>query len=132
MHSTTRLPMNFRRRHADFPALRASVGSVVLALAACAPAAPRDPVSTLPVHVVADVPLGEQSRRFESQSLDAESGMLFIADFAGGRVIVFDTKTNRVAKVVRDLPSAQGVLAVPQLHRVYVSEPNALEVAVID
>jgi DNA-binding beta-propeller fold protein YncE len=104
---------------------------VVLALAACAPAA-LHAGAPLAVHVVADVPLGGESRRFESQSFDAKTGMLFIADFAGGRVVVFDTKTNRVVRIVRDLPSAQGILVVPELHRVFVSEPGAVEVAVID
>jgi DNA-binding beta-propeller fold protein YncE len=65
-------------------------------------------------------------------SLDAKTGVLFIADLAGGRVVAFDTKRNRVVKVIRDLPSPQGILAVPEIHRVYVSEPGSYEIAVID
>jgi YVTN family beta-propeller protein len=122
----------FRRLRADFPVLHMSVCAVVLAAAACAAAAPRRTEAPLPVRIVADVPLDGQSRRFEAQSFDATTGMLFIADFAGGRVVVFDTKTNRVAKIVRDLPTARGILAVPELHRVFVSEPGAIEVAAID
>ncbi|HEY6236737.1 MAG TPA: hypothetical protein VIW69_16680 [Candidatus Elarobacter sp.] len=86
----------------------------------------------MPLQIIVDVPLDGQSRRFESQALDAKTGMLFIADFFGGRLVVFDTKANRVVKVIRDLPSAQEILVVPELHRVYVSEPGAYEVAVVD
>ena len=86
----------------------------------------------LPLHIIVDVPLDGQSRRFASQALDAKTGMLFVADFFGGRMVVFDTKTNRVVNVVRDLPSAQAILVVPEQHRVYVAEPGAYEVAVVD
>ncbi|HEV2740886.1 MAG TPA: hypothetical protein VGU66_20180 [Candidatus Elarobacter sp.] len=106
----------------------------MLAFAACAPTAhagAKTPLP-LPLHIIVDVPLDGQSRRFESQALDAKTGMLFVADFFGGRVVVFDTKTNRVVKVIRDLPSAQAILVVPELHRVYVAEPGVYEVAVVD
>jgi hypothetical protein len=119
-------------RRADSPARHASVCLAILVLSACAPAAPGRAVTALPLRLVADVPLDGASHRFEAQSLDAKTGILFIADLAGGRVVAFDTERNRVVKVIRDLPSAQGVLAVPQIHRVYVSEPGAYEITVID
>jgi DNA-binding beta-propeller fold protein YncE len=120
------------RRHADVPARRVSACFALLLLSACAPAAPSRAATALPLRLVTDVPLDGTSRRFEGQSLDAKTGILFIADLAGGRVVAFDTKRDRVVKVIRDLPSAQGILAVPQIHRVYVSEPGAYEIAVID
>jgi DNA-binding beta-propeller fold protein YncE len=103
-----------------------------LALVALAPFLVAGAPMPLPLYVLSDVPLEGSTHRFESQSLDATTGMLFIADFAGGRVIVFDTRKNRVVKVVRDLPSAHGIVVVPQLHRIYVSEPGAYEIAAID
>src|ERR1700676_2843703 len=103
-----------------------------LALVALVPFLVAGAPMPLPLYVVSDVPLDGSTRRFESQSLDATTGILFIADFAGGRVIVFDTRKNRVVKVVRDLPSAHGIVVVPQLNRIYVSEPGAYEIAAID
>ena len=113
-------------------ALRTFAGCAALAFAACTPAARAGAGSPLLLHSVADVPLEGQSRRFASQRLDAASGMLFVADFDGARVVVFDTHANRVVKVIRDLPTAQDILAVPELHRVYVSEPGVYEIAAID
>jgi YVTN family beta-propeller protein len=84
------------------------------------------------LRTVGDVPLDVLTRRLGAQSLDRITGVLFIADSDGGRVIAFDTKRNRVITVIANLPSAQSVLAVPSEHRVYVSEPNSFEVAVID
>ena len=107
------------RRHADRAALRACAAWVVLALAACAPPAHAGAGTPLPVHSVAYVQQDGQSR-------------LFIADFDRGRVMVLDTNTNRVVKVIRDLPTAQEMLAVPDLHRIYVAEPGAYEIAAID
>jgi DNA-binding beta-propeller fold protein YncE len=119
-------------RFVELPLLSAYASLAVFALAACAAPAPETARKPLPLRIVSVAPVDGATRRFESQSLDAKTGVLFIADFEAGRVVVFDTKTNRVVKIIRDLPTAQGVLAVPELHRVYVSEPGTLEVAVID
>jgi YVTN family beta-propeller protein len=120
------------RPFADLPSRRACAGLAAVALAACATSTTGIARKPLPSHVASAVAFDRTTRRFESQSLDAKTGVLFIADFAAGRVVAFDTKKNRVVKIIRDVPSAQGVLAVPELHRVYVSEPGSLEVAVID
>jgi YVTN family beta-propeller protein len=120
------------RRRVERAALYACAACAALTLAACAPAARAGGGTPLPLHSVVDVPLDGQSRRFASQRLDGATGTLFIADFDGGRVVVFDTQTDRVVKVIRDLPTAQEILAVPELHRVYVSEPGTYEVAAID
>jgi YVTN family beta-propeller protein len=120
------------RRFAEIPLRHACAGLAALALAACATSTTEIAQKPLPLHVISVAPLDGTTRRFESQSLDAKTGVLFIADFAAGRVLAFDTKTDRVVKIIRDVPSAQGVLSVPELHRVYVSEPGSFEVAVID
>jgi DNA-binding beta-propeller fold protein YncE len=115
MRFTTRL-RTMSRRLADIP-LHLSVCLALILLAACTPTTRSSAKVTLP---------------FDSHILDAKTGMRFVADSAGGRVVVFDTKTDRVVEVIRNLPSAQGILVVPELHRVYVSEPGAFEIAVID
>src|SRR6185312_1662516 len=72
-----------------------------------------------PMHIVVDVPMDASTRRLEAQSFDPRTGKLFIADVAGGRVIVVDTKPNRIVAIIRDLPGVQSVLAVPELGRLY-------------
>jgi YVTN family beta-propeller protein len=107
------------RRPVERAALRACAGWAVLALAACGPAARAGAGTPLLVHSVAYVQQDGQSR-------------LFIADFDRGRVVVLDANTNRVVSVIRDLPTAQEILAVPELHRIYVAEPGVYEIAAID
>jgi DNA-binding beta-propeller fold protein YncE len=84
------------------------------------------------MHIVVDVPMDASTRRLEAQSFDSRSGQLFIADVAGGRVIVVDTKSNHIVTVIRDLPGVQSVLAVPELGRLYAVSPSSYEIAVID
>src|SRR5438034_10805468 len=45
---------------------------------------------------------------------------------------VFDTKTQKIVGDVKDLKHVHGVLAVPELHRVYASATGTNELAVID
>jgi DNA-binding beta-propeller fold protein YncE len=81
--------------------------------------------------LVADIPLPGKPGRFDYQSLDPLSGRLYIAHMATGEVIAFDTRTRQVAAVAAGLPKATGVLAVPSLHRVYVSAAGSHEVAIL-
>ena len=45
---------------------------------------------------------------------------------------VFDVKTQKIVGDVKDLKNVHGVLAVPELHRVYASATGSNELAVID
>jgi len=47
-------------------------------------------------------------------------------------MIVFDTKTGTVVGEVKDLKRVHGVLAVPELHRVFASATGTNELVVID
>ena len=47
-------------------------------------------------------------------------------------MVVFDTNTGKVVGEVKDLKRVHGVLAVPELHRVYASATGTNELAVID
>jgi DNA-binding beta-propeller fold protein YncE len=86
----------------------------------------------VPLRVVADVPLGEPTRRFDYVSLDPTTGRLFIADLSGGRVLVVDVGGNRLVEAVPDVAGAHGVIAVPQLGRVFASATGAQQVVAID
>ena len=94
------------------------------------PAGRPPPAASL--HVVADVPLPGPAVRFDYQSLDTMSGRLYIAHMGAGQVVVFDTRTQRVAGVVDGVPGVTGVWVVPELGRVYASATGLHQVAIID
>jgi DNA-binding beta-propeller fold protein YncE len=82
--------------------------------------------------LLADVPLPGRPGRFDYQSLDGRSGRLYIAEMGAGGLIAFDTRTRRVVARAGGLPKATGVLAIPELQRVYVSAPGSHRVAILD
>jgi hypothetical protein len=75
----------------------------------------------LPLIQVADVPLGGRPTRLDYASLDPDRHLLFIAHLGDGEVIVFDTLAARVITRIPDVASVHGVLAIPELSRVYAS-----------
>jgi DNA-binding beta-propeller fold protein YncE len=110
--------------------MRALASLVVLALSACGRASAAPP--PLPLTVVKDVPIGPPTRRFDYASLDPTAGLLFVADLAGSRVLAFDLEAGRLVKAVPGVASVHGVLAVPELGRVYASATGAHELVAID
>jgi|AraplaMF_Cvi_mMS_1032046.scaffolds.fasta_scaffold00234_1 YVTN family beta-propeller protein len=89
-------------------------------------------VSSLPLQKVADIPLGGRPTRFDYASLDAGRHLLFITHLGDSEVIVFNTITSRVVGRIPNIASVHGVLAVPQLGRVYATATGANEVVAID
>lgn len=81
---------------------------------------------------VADVPLPGKPGRFDYQSFDSTSGLLWIAHMGAGEVLGFDVRARRVRTGVPNMPGATGVRVVPSLQRVFVSLSAAHEVAVLD
>src|SRR5262249_47967624 len=88
--------------------------------------------SGLPLRVLADVPLTGGTTRLDYQSLDSGSGRLYIAYLGSDLMTVFDVNKQAVVGDVKDLKHVHGVLAVPELHRVYASATGTNELAVID
>jgi YVTN family beta-propeller protein len=86
----------------------------------------------LPLRVVADVPFTGGATRFDYQSLDSSSGRLYIAHLGSDLMTVFDINKQTFVGDVKDLKRVHGVLAVPELHRVYASATGTNELAVID
>jgi YVTN family beta-propeller protein len=87
---------------------------------------------TLPLRVLADIPLTGGATRFDYQSLDTSSGRLYIAHLGSDLMTVFDSNNQTVVGDVKDLKRVHGVLAVPELHRVYASATGTNELVVID
>src|SRR3954468_20260746 len=86
----------------------------------------------LVLRLVADVPLPGEPGRFDYQSLDPMTGRLYIAHMGTGEVIAFDTRTRQVTGTAGGLPKATGILAVPRLHRVYVSAAGSHALAILN
>ena len=85
-----------------------------------------------PLAVVADVPLPGPAKRFDYQSFDSTTGRLYISHMRGDRLVVFDTRAQKLVASNEGFPGATGVWAVPELHRVYVAVTGRHEVAVVD
>jgi DNA-binding beta-propeller fold protein YncE len=98
---------------------------LVAALAAGSPTA-------LPLTLIGDVPLPGDTSRFDYESLDAGRHLLFIAHLGQSEVLVFDTHTRQVVKRIGGLRHVHGVLAVPELGRMYASATGTDEVVAID
>jgi YVTN family beta-propeller protein len=86
----------------------------------------------LPLHTLIDVPLTGGATRLDYQSLDSDSGRLYIAHLGSDLMTVFDVNKQTVVGDVKDLKRVHGVLAVPELHHVYASATGSNELAVID
>jgi YVTN family beta-propeller protein len=88
--------------------------------------------SNLPLQKVADVPLGGGTTRFDYESFDPSRHLLFIAHLGDSEVVAFNTEMSRVVGRVANVSSVHGVLAIPELGRVYASATGANEVVAID
>ena len=89
-------------------------------------------LGTLPLRTLSDVPLTGGPTRLDYQSLDSESGRLYIAHLGSDLMAVFDVNKQTIVGDVKDLKRVHGVLAVPELHRFYASATGSNELAVID
>src|SRR2546421_9442466 len=88
--------------------------------------------SSLPLRTLVDVPLTGGTTRLDYQSLDSANGRLYIAHLGSDLITVFDMNKQTLIGDVKDLKRVHGVLAVPELHRVYASATGTNELAVID
>ncbi len=86
----------------------------------------------LPLMPVVDVPLGGNTTRLDYASFDADRHLLFIAHLGDSAVIVFDTQARRVVARIANVSKVHGVLAIPQLRRVYASATGTNEVVAIE
>ena len=84
----------------------------------------------LPLQILSDVPLTGGATRLDYQSLDSENGRLYIAHLGSDLMTVFDVNKQMIVGDVKDLKHVHGLLAVPELHRVYASATGTNELAV--
>src|SRR5258706_10768168 len=89
-------------------------------------------MANLPLRTLIDVPLTGGATRLDYQSLDSDNGRLYIAHLGSDLMTVFDVNKQTIVGDVKDLKRVHGVLAVPELHRVYASATGTNELAVVD
>ena len=116
-----------------------SRASILRAITAClivssltAVARSATPTPALRLKTVADVPLGGRASRLDYASVDAGRQLLFIAHLGDSEVIVVDTQAHRLVKRIANVSQVHGVLAIPELNRVYASATGTNEVVAID
>lgn len=88
--------------------------------------------SNLGLKAVTDIPMSGGTNRWDYQSINYDNNRLYISHLGSNMVTVFDLNNQ---KVVKDIPldaSPYGILAVPQLHTIYVGVGGNNTVAVID
>jgi DNA-binding beta-propeller fold protein YncE len=109
---------------------RLVIASIVVATAWIA--VPATALSPLPLRLVADIPLGGHTTRWDYASIDSAKHLLFIAHLGDSEVIAFDTKDRRVVARIGSVSHVHGVLVVPELNRLYASATGTNEVVAID
>jgi hypothetical protein len=88
--------------------------------------------TTLPLAVVADLPLPGHASRFDYQWIDADHRRLYIAHLGDSSLLVFDLDAQRVLQEVPRLPSVHGVVAAPEQHLVLATATAEKTLALID
>ena len=84
------------------------------------------------LETVDDIPLPGGASRFDYQSLDARRGLLFISHLGASTVTVFDLTSRSIRANIAHISDVHGVLALPELGRVYASATGENQVEVID
>jgi hypothetical protein len=88
--------------------------------------------SPLPLHKIADLPLGGRSPRFDYQTIDPVARRLYIAHQGDGTILTIDLVTRRSIGRIGGLPDVHGVLVVPALHRLFASATALHQLVTID
>jgi YVTN family beta-propeller protein len=85
-----------------------------------------------PLHLVQDIPLQGDTSRFDYESFDPQAHRLYVAHLGAGAVTVYDTGSGTVVGAIANVPGVHGVLAVPELGRVFATATDRNQLAVID
>ena len=82
--------------------------------------------------LVADVPLPGPAVRFDYQSLDPSSGRLYIAHMDANQLVIFDVRDRKVIANLDGFQRVHGVLAAPEVHRLFASATGDHQVIAVD
>lgn len=101
-------------------------------LAGLASGAWADQVAPPVLRTVADVPLPGAAVRFDYQDLDTLSNRLYIAHMDDDHLVVVDIAKRSVVANLSGFDRVHGVIAAPEVGRVYASVTGRHELAVVD
>src|SRR5262245_8195915 len=87
---------------------------------------------SLPLTLVADVPLPGHASRFDYQGVDPVNHRLYITHLGDSSLVVFDLANQRVIQEVPGLPSVHGVVAAPEQHLLCATATAEKTLALID
>jgi DNA-binding beta-propeller fold protein YncE len=82
--------------------------------------------------LVTEIALPGPAVRFDYQNLDAKNGRLYIAHMNADQLVVFDTQKRQVVANLDGFKRVHGVIAVPEIDRVYASVTGQHQVAAVD
>jgi DNA-binding beta-propeller fold protein YncE len=85
----------------------------------------------LPLTTVAQVNLPGPSNRFDYTSLDPSTNLLYVAHMDADELLAVDVRHRRVVRRI-PAPGVHGVLAVPQIHRVFATATDDRQLLTID
>src|SRR5215216_3879932 len=118
------------RVHYRAAALPAAILIALSAVFAASPAEGRNP--GLPLERVRDVRLPGRSSRFDYQSVDSPGRRLYVAHLGDSTLDVIDVDARTVVATIPDIADVHGVLAVPEIGRVFASATGTDELVTID
>jgi len=72
-----------------------------------------------------DFSLGEATNRTDYESIDTQAHRLYIAKMGTGQLLVFDTNADKLVAQRGGFGKITGVLALPDVHRIFASVPGA-------
>ena len=110
---------------------RISLGLVLLVALGPSGALSAPPLTGV-LQVVKDYPLPGRATRWDYMSFDVARSQMVIAHLGDSTVVVVDTKTKAVIGTVDHISDVHGVLAIPELDRIYASATGSNEVVAID
>jgi len=84
------------------------------------------------LRMAGDFPLPGTSGRWDYMSIDPSGASLVLAHLGDGAVVVVDTRSKGVRGQVGRVRQVHGVLAVPELGRIYATATGTNELVVID
>jgi DNA-binding beta-propeller fold protein YncE len=118
------------RIHHRAAALAATTAVVMALFFPASPVAGRTP--GLPLERVRDVRLPGRSTRFDYQSVDAPGRRLYVAHLGDSTLDVIDVDALTAVATVPDIADVHGVLAVPEIGRVFASATGTNELVTLD
>ena len=84
------------------------------------------------LQTVVDIPMPGPAVRFDYQSLDVTNGRLYIAHMNADQLVVFDTQKRQVVANLDGFKRVHGVIAVPEIDRVFASATGEHQMAAVD